>query len=115
MKEQQMKDKDEISITTNSIILAKPIVVLQEDSENWGILYNPETDFSFAVNPMSAFIWKCIESKISINDIREKIFEHFSSVSENVEQEIIQFAKILVENNLASLEESIDNIQKKYI
>jgi hypothetical protein len=99
-----MTTENEIDITAESIIEVNPDGILQVDADNWGILFNPATDASFAINPMSIFIWNQLKDRMTVKEIHTKLTEHFSSLPENVEEEISGFITRLWEIGLAKVE-----------
>jgi SynChlorMet cassette protein ScmD len=99
-----MTDKDEINITADSVILAKPGIVLQEEADNWGILYNPDNDISFGINPVSVFIWKQIKSERTLKELVTTVYENCTDVSAEVEADIVKFIEELLGKGLATLE-----------
>lgn len=91
-------------LQTSSLIMAKPGILLQEEADNWGILYNSETDFSFGINPVSVFIWKQMKNKTTVDELSIKVRKNCTGVPGEVEKHIIQFIEKLLEKDLASLE-----------
>ncbi len=99
-----MKKKDKIEISAESTIVANPAGVLQIDSDKWGILYNPSTDSSFAVNPMGVFVWNQLKDRLTMKEIRLKVDEKFVDVPDSVGDDILRFITKLVEIDLARVE-----------
>jgi len=93
-----------IEFKNNSIIIPKQGITLQEEPDNWGFLYDPQNDFSFGVNPVSIYIWKQLEQKMTFKELTGKVKAHFSNVPDEIETDIITFLTALVENGLASIE-----------
>lgn len=91
-------------IDSGSLIIAKPGIVLQEEADKWGILYNPETDISFGINPVSVFIWKQMENKHTVKELATKVTENCSNVPGNVEEHVVEFIKKLLDKELATVE-----------
>ncbi len=96
-----MTETMDITINDERPILAKPGITLQEEGDNWGILYNPEKDFSFSINPVSVFIWKQLKQKQTIKQIAEHVHANCTDVPGEVGEHVTQFVKQLVENGLA--------------
>lgn len=86
------------------MIIADPGGVLQLDADKWGILYNPRTDASFAVNPMSIFIWNLLKDRLTLKEIRAKVDAGFSGVPESVDDDILKFIAKLAEIDLVKVE-----------
>ncbi len=95
---------EQFSLNKDSLITAKPGVLLQEEQDNWGFLYNPENDLSFGVNPVSAFIWKQLETPHPFGELVTKVKTACTNAPANIEDEILAFIKNLVEKELITLE-----------
>jgi len=98
-----MSNEDEIEINRESIILAEPGIVLKEESDHWGLLHNPDNDYSFGINPVSVYIWKQLKSKQTVKELVNKVRIHFTNVAEEVEEDVIEFIKKLLDKGLATL------------
>lgn len=99
-----MASEKEIKIDGSSLVTAKPGIVLQEEADNWGILYNPDTDISFGINPVSVFIWKQMAKKRTVEELVNMVHENCANVPGEVEEHVVQFIKKLLEKDIASLE-----------
>ncbi len=99
-----MSEEKEIKVDIDSLITVKPGIVLQEEADNWGILYDADTDISFGINPVSVFIWKQMKGKISVQELVTKVHENCTDVSEEVEEHVLQFIQQLLDKGLATLE-----------
>jgi SynChlorMet cassette protein ScmD len=66
-------------------VIANPSVVLREELDDWAILFDPNTGEGFAINPVSAYIWKHLDGKHTVDSIlkelREKILDGFLVMS----------------------------------
>lgn len=99
-----MPDEKKITIKSDSFILAKPGITLQEEADNWGILHNPGTDFSYGINPVSVFIWKQLKSKHTVEELVNKVHENCTNVPDEVEKHVTMFIETLLEKGLATQE-----------
>jgi len=79
---------------------ANPNAVLREESDNWAILFNPDTGGSFGMDPTSVFIWKRLDGKHSIEDIFSEMKESFTDVPEQAVEHIVEFINELKHNGL---------------
>lgn len=91
-----MTTKKKIEINRNTKIMANPRITLQEEPDRWGLLYDPNIDFSLGMNPTSVFLWKQLENKTTIKDITTKIKDGFSNVPMGIEKEVTQLVKGLM-------------------
>lgn len=101
-----MADEQGITIDSSSLITPGPGIVLQEEADNWGILYNPKTDFSFGINPVSVFIWRQLVNKPSLKELVAKVNENCTDVPSGVETHVEKFIKALLTKKLVTLENS---------
>ncbi len=96
-----MAKDNEVVIKSNSTFLTNPGIILQEESDNWGILYNPDNDLSFSINPVSVFVWKQLNNNHTVKELETKVKENFTNVPAEIEGDIMQFLKMLLEKDLA--------------
>ena len=99
-----MSDEKEMKIDSGSSVTANTGIVLQEEADNWGILYDPDTDISFGINPVSVFIWKQMKSKNSVGELVTKVQENCTNAPVNIDEHVIQFIEKLLDKGLATLE-----------
>ena len=84
--------------------VANPLIVLREDFDDWAILFDPDSGKGFGLNPVSVFIWKCLDGKHTISDILAELRVNCDNVPENVEDHVKKFIHSLVECGLAGYE-----------
>jgi SynChlorMet cassette protein ScmD len=86
----------------------KPImnsmVVFREEFDDWALLFDPATGASFGLNPVSAFIWKCLDGKHTISDILSELKEKCEDAPEDADERVEKFINSLIENGLAGYE-----------
>ena len=49
--------------------VANSQIVFREEFDDWAVLFDPDTGDSFGMNPLSAFIWKHLDGKLTLTDI----------------------------------------------
>jgi SynChlorMet cassette protein ScmD len=81
--------------------LAKSLVVLREEFDDWAVLFDPDTAFGFGINPIGVFIWKLLDGQHSVEDILKELYDHCESVPDEAEQHVRGFIQELVERGLA--------------
>ncbi len=84
--------------------ITNPLLVLREEFDDWAILFDPDTGDGFGLNPVSVFIWKCLDGKHTLQDILKEIHESCEDVPENAEQEIKAFIDDIVGKGYAGHE-----------
>ena len=84
--------------------VANPLVVLREEFDDWGVLFDPDSGEGYGINPVSIFIWKHLDGKHTLPDIHTKLHEECKNVPDNALDKIEAFAQYLVEHGLAGHE-----------
>ncbi len=87
--------------TDESILVANKAIVLREESDDWAVLFDPETSHVYALNPISVYIWKCLDGKNTIADIVRKLGNECKDMPDDAMDHIKQFLDDLVEKGYA--------------
>jgi len=87
----------------NNILKIKKTIVFRKETDEWALLFEPDTGETYALNPIGVIIWKSIDGKCTINDIIKIVNEKCIDVPSNSDSLIINFLKILMGNNLIQL------------
>ncbi|MFC1494716.1 PqqD family peptide modification chaperone [Thermodesulfobacteriota bacterium] len=90
-------------MSINDRPIANPAVVLREEFDNWGILFNPDTGNAVGINSLGTHIWKKLDGR-KVDDVIKSINKEFSEVPEGVDQEVTSFIDGLVKCGLAGYE-----------
>jgi SynChlorMet cassette protein ScmD len=61
-----------------------PTIVLREEFDNQAFLYDPDTGNTYDLNPVGAFVWKCLDDRCSIGQIADKLIVEFETGSSSV-------------------------------
>jgi len=84
--------------------MANPVVVLREEFDDWAILFHPDTNDAYGIDPVSVFIWKHLDGNHTETDILEKLRKNCENVPKNAKKYISNFIKDLVSFGLAGYE-----------
>ena len=84
--------------------IANPLIVLREEFDDWAILFDPDSGEGHGLNPVSVFIWKCLDGKHAIKDIMAELRENCDDMPEDAEELVETFVKDLVERGFAGYE-----------
>jgi hypothetical protein len=68
-----------------------PTIVLREEFENQAFLYDPDTGDTYPLNPVGAYVWKCLDGWCSIGQIEERLTEVFDTGSSSVIKDLNVF------------------------
>ena len=86
----------------NNIPTANPSVVLREEFDDWAILFDPDANITFGLNPMGVFVWKCLNGRRTIGDILNELQEGCIEVPDEAESHLRNFIGDLVKRGLAA-------------
>ena len=75
--------------------LANPVIGLRQEFDEWGLLYNPDTSDSMAINPVGVVIWKLLDGKHTLPDIVGEVKIQFEDAPEMVKDDVVTFIQSL--------------------
>jgi SynChlorMet cassette protein ScmD len=67
------------------------VVVLREEADEWAILFNPDTSDAVGINPAGVGIWKLLDGKRTVEELRAGLQGEFENVPPSASDEIEQF------------------------
>lgn len=82
-------------------VMAHPFVVLREEFDDWAVLFNAESGDAFGIPPSAVLVWKCLDGKHPISAIVDEIREAFDEVPEDIDSEVSNFVRELVDRGFA--------------
>ncbi|MBM4147810.1 MAG: PqqD family peptide modification chaperone [Lentisphaerae bacterium] len=85
-----------------------PVVVLREESDDWAILFNPDTSAAVGTNPVGVEIWKQADGTRSLRDIAATVARRFSNVPEGASGEVLSFADELARDGFFGVAEGAE-------
>ena len=77
-------------------LVTNPVIVLREEFDDWALLFDPDSNVAFGVNPVGVLIWKQLDSKHNLGDIVSALRENCDDVSDNVETDVENFLNSLI-------------------
>ncbi len=84
---------------------SKPVVnqriVLREESDDWAILFDPDTSGTYGLNPVAVYIWKCLDGKNTIADIVRKLGKECKDMPDDAMNHVKAFVDELIEKGYA--------------
>lgn len=80
----------------------KSSIVLREEFDDWAILFDPDLNTTFGINPIGVIIWKSIDGRRTMRDIMEILHKELSDVPEDAETHLKEFIDDLVKRGLAA-------------
>ena len=86
----------------SKLLIANQAIVLREESDDWAVLFDPETKAVYALNPISVYIWKCLDGKNTVADIVRKLGSECKDLPDDAMVHVKQFLDDLVEKGYAA-------------
>ena len=83
--------------------IANPVVVLREESDDWALLFNPDTDQVVGTNPTGVEIWRLLDGTRTIAQIATQLREHLDDVPDAVDDEVNDFVSGLAARGFVEL------------
>ncbi|MFC1451955.1 PqqD family peptide modification chaperone [Verrucomicrobiota bacterium] len=88
-------------MTGQDIPVARPEVVLREESDDWAMLFDPDTGDLFGLNPVGVLVWRHMDGSRSIGDIARALSASVDGLPANAEEQIALFIQEIVGHGLA--------------
>jgi hypothetical protein len=93
--------------TTTYYYICNPDVVLREEDEDGGLLFNPDTNQVKVINTTALFIWKRCDGKRSLQSIIEDLKVEFDQVPlDQVDQHVNEYLEDLTQSGFIGTTES---------
>lgn len=89
-------------MNSNAKFRIKPEMVLRQESDDWALLYDPNTGTAYGLHPVSAFICRLLDGRHTVEFISGQVSRQFYDVPDDSESDIRDFITDLVNNGLAS-------------
>jgi len=84
--------------------IANSMVVFREEFDDWAVLFDPDANKTFGMNPVSSFIWKKLDGKHTLENIQEEIREEYDEVPEEAPAQLKSFLSDLETRGLVGFE-----------
>jgi SynChlorMet cassette protein ScmD len=91
-------------VTLTSSPIRHPQIVLREEFDDWGLLFDPEQGLAYGINPVGIFIWKHLDGKNTPKDILRLVQEDFDKVPDDSLEDIVEFIQTIVDKGYAGFE-----------
>jgi SynChlorMet cassette protein ScmD len=76
--------------------MRNPDVVLSEEYDGWGVLFDPGTGAAVDLSPVGVIVWQHLDGKHSVEEIVAEIERSYAQVPESVGQDVDEFISALV-------------------
>lgn len=85
--------------------IANPMIVFREEYDDWAILFDPDSNETYGLNPTSAFVWKKLNGKNSKKKILEALKKTCEDgIPEEAPKHLEDFIRDLEKHGLAGYE-----------
>jgi DNA-directed RNA polymerase specialized sigma54-like protein len=81
-----------------------PNVVLREEADEWGILFDADTGASVALNPIAVSMFKAMQHSQDIAVVEKKVREEYEDIPETLTEDIEEFINSLVQGGFVGFE-----------
>ncbi|MBN1433614.1 SynChlorMet cassette protein ScmD [Candidatus Fermentibacterales bacterium] len=88
---------------SEALVLPMPRIVLREETDDWAILFDPDTAATFGVNPMGVLVFRLLDGSRTVRDIVAEIRERCTDVPSDAERIVGDFLEELVTRGMAEL------------
>ncbi len=84
--------------------LRNPDVVLRDQDEDGGLLFNPDTNQILVLNPAAVCIWNACNSPAALSDVLSAVEAEFCQLPDEVDEHIKEFLDAMVKGGFVCLE-----------
>jgi SynChlorMet cassette protein ScmD len=85
-------------------VVANTQIVFREEFDDWAVLFDPDTGDSFGMSPVSAFIWKHLDGKHTLDDILAEMRKCCKEVPDEADEHMKTFVEELISKGYAGYE-----------
>lgn len=84
--------------------IANSMVVFREEFDDWAILFDPDANETFGLNPISAFVWNKLDGKHTKESILQSLQSECDELPQDAPQHIDNFLADLEKRGLIGFE-----------
>lgn len=88
-------------MTKEECLMGNPMIVLREEFDDWALLFDPDSNVAYGLNPVGVLIWKMLDGKHGFKDIVSAVNERCEGGPQNVEADIKSFLQSLIQAGFA--------------
>ena len=86
---------------------ANPDIVCRVESDDWAILFDPDSGKAYGIGPVSLFIWRRLDGDLTLEEVVRALERTFAEVPADVRQHVAEFVDRLVDIGFANRSISI--------
>jgi SynChlorMet cassette protein ScmD len=84
--------------------IANAMVVFREEFDDWAVLFDPDANKTFGMNPVSSFVWKKLDGKHTLKNILDLLREECDDVPAEAPGHLEAFLLDLEQRGLVGFE-----------
>lgn len=84
--------------------IANSMVVFREEFDDWAVLFDPDANVTLGLNPVSAYVWKKLDGRHTIESILKSLKAECDEVPEDAARHIDDFLADLEKRGLVGYE-----------
>ena len=81
-----------------------PNVVLREEADEWGVLFDPDTGNSVALNPTAITMFKAMQKFQDAESVAAAIHQEYDEVPETLNEDIAELVETLAQDGFIGFE-----------
>jgi len=85
-------------------LLTNPLMVLREEFDDWGLLFDPDTGDTYGLNPVGVFVWKRLDGHHTLTDITESLAKVCQDMPPNAKEYVNSFVSDLFDKGFVGHE-----------
>lgn len=84
--------------------VANGMIVFREEFDDWAVLFDPDANRTFGMNPVSAFVWKKLDGKHTLDHILDQLRQVCDDVPAEAPEHLDAFILELEQRGLVGFE-----------
>ena len=90
-------------INPTQIPTVKPRIMLREDFDDWGILFDQDNARSSGINPIGVEIWKLMDGERNVEEITAELRGAVEDPPEHISDDVVLFITSLIEQGFVEI------------
>ena len=66
-------------------------IVLRVETDDWALLFDPDSGDVVGINPVGVVVWRCLEKRLPFHEIILALTSSFDAVPDTVEKDVREF------------------------
>ncbi len=83
---------------------SNPGIKFRQESDDWVILFDPDTGNARTLNPVGVFVWKLLDGSNSLESIVQNIRASYNNAPAEADEHVKQFIDVLSETGFVDFD-----------